>query len=56
MPRLEQVGYIPTRPNGVCAVCGHTDEHRYPMDGPWPPVEVGCNACPDETCVLPKGE
>lgn len=51
---MEQVGYIPV--HEVCAICGHADDHQYRMDEEWPPREVGCASCPDETCVLPKGE
>ena len=46
--------YVPV--HEVCAVCGHDDEHTYRMDSEWPPRETGCPSCPDETCVLPKGE
>jgi len=51
---MEQLAYIPV--HEVCAVCGHSDEHKYRGDSEWPPREVGCASCPDETCVLPKGE
>jgi hypothetical protein len=49
---MEQVAYVPV--HEVCQVCGHDDEHLYHGDAEWPPREVGCASCPDETCKLPK--